>query len=574
MLRIDSAFATRLIELIGTRVAVPISPDPCEAIADFAFRVACVNGYPTVQGMLDKRCLAFNHYTFATGKSKHIGLADILALRGENELDRLLYKRSPGKVAVDFFGAVISPKLLVARRRVAPSSLRSKLVSKAIWHVKALSFDPVSLERLIDSCPVCQTELNFRNSLGIHRCHLCGPRVDLREFPQPRMETTDVEGLSFLTGLIDPERPGGKAAVADLHNDLRQENPGSLFSFCFVLASLLGNSGAARPNSLLSAPVVDVSPDNLAAAGKAILTWPHGAVDLITRIDDVNDCSRLQNRTVVQSCLGIRAIGKSLVLSARKLSTLHRLQAASQAKSEKKRDNADLARQFSIARRSRLFERATRPRSIPPLSLFNSFLLGYFGAPEDPYNAVEKGIEDWVSEVFSNVKPSEEPSDSVGIPLQNFVRTFYDRDGDPWPEILDAIRRSHLPVKAMPGCGLLGVDRLFVTDYPEWRRYLKTVGGVATTVDFPLWCREAAFYLGLSPPVARPIFDWRTPVTLRHVRYLSARYITIGEISDLLRVSGEVREFSAIRSHLDKAGVASYRMTLRNRADALGCLGL
>ena len=79
-----------------------------------------------------------------------------------------------------------------------------------------MSFDPSTKERLIDACPQCNRTLGWTRTYGVAYCDYCSrpkvfgqftwlyPAVDLRDFPQPKVEVEDEEALDFLTGLIDP----------------------------------------------------------------------------------------------------------------------------------------------------------------------------------------------------------------------------------------------------------------------------------------------------------------------------------------------------------------------------------
>jgi hypothetical protein len=102
------------------------------------------------------------------------------------------------------------------KRRVAPATLKKHGYANAMWNLHFLSFDPWSKERLIDTCPQCSRTLGWTRTYGVAYCDYCSrpevfnqftwhyPDLDLRDFPQPKVEVEDEEALDFLIGLIDP----------------------------------------------------------------------------------------------------------------------------------------------------------------------------------------------------------------------------------------------------------------------------------------------------------------------------------------------------------------------------------
>ena len=159
---------------------------------------------------------------------------------------------------------------------------------RAIWQVRALSFDPQTHEQLLSFCPVCQKSLGFSTIGGIAFCDFCRgtdkgplePSVDLRDFPQSLVETDDDEALRFVTQLIDPD-PAVRAAFAPgLSEELAAFGRGELFDMACAIAAVI------EQNTLVDAPTPrkhggeglfrPFKPFALAEAGRALLDWPTG----------------------------------------------------------------------------------------------------------------------------------------------------------------------------------------------------------------------------------------------------------------------------------------------------------
>jgi hypothetical protein len=217
-------------------------------------------------------------------------LAKVLGLkRGQNDLVPLLHpSKMPGWI--EFFGTQLRSKYLdLVHRRVSPSALRQSCHLRAMWAIKILSFDPGTKELLLDRCPVCDRRLNFRSVIEIWSCANCeriddeGFRraaVDLRDFPQPVVEVDDLEGLDFVTGLVDPDPQVRASFRPNLDRDLEAMSRGELFEVIVAICcALCGDAGGNTTNRSLWRPrnsegYRKFTPQLFAKAGRALLGWP------------------------------------------------------------------------------------------------------------------------------------------------------------------------------------------------------------------------------------------------------------------------------------------------------------
>lgn len=195
---------------------------------------------------------------------------------------------------VSFFGEPLRAMYRQPKcRRVAPGALKNGEYMRATWPLRPLSFDPESKEMLIDSCPVCKQALGWTRTYGIAYCDNCKrmekvgpfewdrPAVDLRDFPQPRVEVEDEEALDFLVGLIDPA-PGSKERSRKLVPDMwSQVGSGDLFEVGVNFASMLDLTHWDKQQAVNRRGKGDSSwswltPHMLAAGGRALIDGQKG----------------------------------------------------------------------------------------------------------------------------------------------------------------------------------------------------------------------------------------------------------------------------------------------------------
>ncbi|WP_375762582.1 hypothetical protein ACE10W_05210 [Bradyrhizobium sp. B025] len=195
----------------------------------------------------------------------------------------------------DFFGEPLRDLYReVKKRRVAPGALKSGEYVRAPWSLRPFSFDPVTKEGLIDTCPQCRCPLGWTLTYGIAFCDHCSrpeefmhwtwhyPGLDLRDFPQPKVEVEDEEALDFVTGLIDPF-PGRKEAARRLVPEIWSAvGNGDLFEVAMSLASMLNaerwhfKQTLSRRRRTVSRWEDSITPRMLSVAGRAIIDGQAG----------------------------------------------------------------------------------------------------------------------------------------------------------------------------------------------------------------------------------------------------------------------------------------------------------
>lgn len=271
-------------------MTLPLSvvPHPDEHLPGVVARAGNLMGYDLLSEVLIPLGYKSRAESIASAPDLNVSLADHIGCRPE-DLAPLFLERSARAGWIRFFGADI--RMIhreVTVRRVAPGTLAACGYHKAAWQIRAFGFDPGTGERLISECPVCGTTLGWVRVRDLAFCDRCDrvdehgfvrSKVDLRDWPQEKIEVEDMEALHFVTGLVDPD-PAVRAAFAPaLHPDMAADR-GSLFEFVISIASAMTQdpkrsvTSVAKPGSR---EMFDrIQPDVLARAGRVVLTWPEG----------------------------------------------------------------------------------------------------------------------------------------------------------------------------------------------------------------------------------------------------------------------------------------------------------
>lgn len=279
-------------------LAIPVEPQPGEGLADIVFRACAENGFHDlwiINRLLGKHSIkqGWGHSRFARSDFDVKVLADFLGVpNGVADIERLMYPK--GTHGVNFFGVEISGIELMATRRISPLSLSERPFAKAIWSIRSLSFDPRTKERLLDRCPECQSVLQYRIAGDICRCTRCGI-ADFRDYPQALVEVDDVEGLDFVTNLIDPEAQ----SVCRVHDDLNNFGTGEIFTLATTLARVIqteDSGGTRRPSP---------TAESLSLAGSAIKGWPKKFAEVVEIY--ASNKKPDQNHTLDSSLYGVTA---------------------------------------------------------------------------------------------------------------------------------------------------------------------------------------------------------------------------------------------------------------------------
>lgn len=577
---LSSAVAERLVGLIGRRVAIPVMPLPGEALADLIFRAASANGYKTVWELFGERG-SFSHSAFAINQPDVRGLADLLGTpTGDEDLAPLRYPKLSGSpVKCDFFGACLPGRHFIGWRRVSPLALRDAPHSKAIWHLTAINFDPSNYERLLDKCPACDTKLNFRDTRGVCHCHKCGPSIDFRDFEQPKVEVEDNEALDFMTGLVDPMRPQGKAAVSLLHPDLCQENPGHVFTLGVLVAAALDNRQKASGRRVLSS--AEVSASSLATAGRALLNWPDGLAQILssrTLFRSATEAGEAHSFAIL--CKHGGTLNSSLMDAVQKVVMLSRLgekqprcfRRLQVAKESLAHGNELEIASFTAAAGSGPFLKAVAATKLPPIVLYNCYLNGLCGAAEGQEERIGDKILSWSAKltlpdipVIHDIKKA--------VSLQKCVNILYRGRGDIWPLVLAEVMKGNLPCKR---AAMLAdwIESLFITDFEPWRAFLGSSKGIKDCSRFPLTSPEVAFYLNMSLGATQTMFDFNQIITSDYLYEFTRDYIFVDDLSELTAMKGERQTRDYLFRRLNDAGLRANGDRAVRRHECLSYLGL
>jgi hypothetical protein len=177
------------------------------------------------------------------------GFATLFKLDRKDVVQRLYPKtrfehdNRKGSGAIDFFGTKIRTQYLeTIFRRVSPRALTVSPHHRAVWDLRPFSFDPITRERLLDTCPVCGQRLRWVFVRGPTHCDVCVtdrglPKTDLRGYPQPTVEFGDEEAIDFVVGLVDPDPEKRETARKSLPNALADASNSDVFEAVMSIAS-------------------------------------------------------------------------------------------------------------------------------------------------------------------------------------------------------------------------------------------------------------------------------------------------------------------------------------------------
>lgn len=565
--KITRDLAKRLIELQGIRAAVPVTPLPGEGLADLIFRAASLNGYRSCRDLLRRPMKnPFSHKSSTTRIPDLPLLADILGIPGgAGDIAGLANYREPsnqiasqmscktGRQPRNFFGAVLPIQQFVGHRRVAPQSLRASNHSKAVWHLRTLCFDPKSHEMLLDRCPGCGHQLDFRYPCGVSRCGFCGPNIDLRDHPQRILEVEDESALRFVTALIDPEG----VFPRQIHTDLECLDRGEVFLLCAMIGATLDGRLTRSGSRKIISGAVEATPESLSKAGRAILSWPQGIIDLHSQLESssifdqyiygrhrFSELIRRAKMFSVTTTSVLRRVVKSpetLSSDGKELSGAELWKAHSGAIEP---DRGALWRMFGHSWQSRKVREISERIGIPRRVLFDCFLRGIIPFPHrdvaTSVDAAVRGIKEMDDSVLHL------PAQGVScLSVQRTVSALYSGIGNPWPAVLDVLRQGKLPV-VRSFKSLNWLNGLFVEDFGIWNEFCQNLEPVLTSMDLSLHYEDIGFHLAVSGVTAEiqlsKIKNQYQVKTLRDLSHFRAAYVSIREIESWLVMGNRPRQ--------------------------------
>ncbi len=261
-------------------LALDIEIGSGEGIREALHRACVWNAYPRPSVVLDLAgCISVRKVSaLATCDNPRdiAELAKVLSL-GKDAQNRLLQEKLPIHASRDFvmfFGHALRRGHISSARRIAPQALVRGGSMKAIWSLKPLGLDPASREYLCDRCPCCGEPLGWELSCDAWTCDKCGG--DLRENPIRVYVPQDEEALDFAARIIDPEAPD-RGVPLPVGSQLTGERAGDVFQLIVRIAQTCQRVESADRRK-------PIEPHNLELAGRAVLDWPNGFIELVESV--------------------------------------------------------------------------------------------------------------------------------------------------------------------------------------------------------------------------------------------------------------------------------------------------
>ncbi|KQV83175.1 hypothetical protein ASC90_21465 [Rhizobium sp. Root1220] len=463
---------------------------------------------------------------------------------------------------INFFDRQIRRKHLIRSRRVSPSSFKKAPYQKAIWHLAPLTFDPQTLEMLLDECPVCKQKIGWQRTLGICFCENCvdpeNPHVsktDFRDFPQPKVSAGLASNLRYVTDLIDPEVPA--AALRALHPELQALGRGEVFELAVEVGRLIDQESSppdtARPHK--GGPV---TPQALGDAGRALSNWPDGFYEVGERLRNNWFFRRKAGgplwhpiRQVLQDSFFSAEI-KVVVADALKGSLATTI--SEHSRGRLRAVPLPLEHLNKVARMSEAILEESAISGLPVPALLGCYLRNGFLCPDPHFAGLSnKGIP--LIGMFEDLPLCR--TAEVRMSLRDAVHLYFHGKGDPWPEVMAALRDGKLSATRIKGEDAY-IDRLFVDDFQSWSGQLKTLRPGRDAEHIGLTVEERAFYLNChSSCVATTmqIGALSRTATLAELQRFRRENITIKEIVLGRLASGEKLNLKYEGIALNRAGI-------------------
>lgn len=586
---------------------VALELQPGESLRDAAYRATEENGYRRTQLAIRlARPLSFKSlsaFTSVAHQEDISRIVDILGIRHDAEqLQKLLANSQVrSRQFVSFFGHHLQRADFSQFRRVSPRALRAAEYQRAIWSVRWLPCDPETMERLIDRCPVCHSNLGWQTTRGVSFCHRCtGPKTDLRDFPQPLVECNDPDAMRFVLEILDPlisDGPFGARWPTAYAAKTRAE----LYQFVVKLAM-----ECQRHEERRRGPVKHVSSKSIERAGRALLDWPAGLLELADKHSEVRNDTRMLRYLKADASLSVAVradIRALLEVRTRKmaLAVFQGLEKppglASAAVSSVPRRNA----------RTNMLELVNRPghvrsgievavrvvrdiRSVRLIShkigvsvpdVIDLYLSGLLNAIRPDMSMI--GIDPEASErevdliewLETNVPVVREPK---GMKLSAVKFAIDPRHSVSWPMVFRAALTGGLLLERGPVSDQGLLHDLYVDNVDCLEVLCDMPGVVNRFVDVSISATEVGMTLGKSRMTGYQLsrhFQWHSAATLRKLADLRQSYAFSFELMDLCAMKG-VRS-PTISTVLRGAGISRLqigKLTLWEKDAALSQLGL
>jgi hypothetical protein len=203
---------------------------------------------------------------------------------------------------VTWFGTRLEGRFInEATRRVSPRSLRLSPHHRSVWSVGPLSFCPESFELLIDKCPYCDGQLQWRRTWGPANCENC--RRSLRHYRVGKMPWEIRQAYRVITNLIHHSPEVRADAASRFPEPFRGWETGDIFGAIADLGSIVAADGGpvtSRGKVVFAKVAMAVAPENLVCAYRIMIDWPAGMKSFV---EDYT-ARRMSGRSGVREVLG------------------------------------------------------------------------------------------------------------------------------------------------------------------------------------------------------------------------------------------------------------------------------
>ncbi|NEH47440.1 hypothetical protein GR210_01345 [Rhizobium leguminosarum] len=586
---------------------VALELQPGESLRDAAYRATEENGYRRTQLAIRlARPLSFKSlsaFTSVAHQEDISRIVDILGIRHDaKQLHKLLANSQVrSRQFVSFFGHHLQRADFSQFRRVSPRALRAAEYQRAIWSVRWLPCDPETMERLIDRCPVCHSNLGWQTTRGVSFCHRCtGPETDLRDFPQPLVECNDPDAMRFVLEILDPlisDGPFGARWPTAYAAKTRAE----LYQFVVKLAM-----ECQRHEERRRGPVKHVSSKSIERAGRALLDWPAGLLELADKHSEVRNDTRMLRYLQADASLSVAVRADIRAL----LEVRTRKMALADFQGLEKPPGLAGAAVSSVPRRNartNLLELVNRPghvrsgievavrvvrdiRSVRLIShkmgvsvpdVVELYLSGLLGPLHQDMSAIGIGEEvqhnqfDIMEWIEANVPIARKP-DGLSLVAAKFAL-------DPshslsWAVVLDAAIKGELNLQRGRGCDQSVLHNLYVDNFDGLTALLDLPQRPNRFADVFLTSSEVAMTMGKSRAIAAVLskhFQWHSAATLGKLIDLRRSYAFSFELTDLCFIS-EVKtpKVFTVLQRAEIPHILVEKMVLWQRDAALECLSL
>ncbi len=563
-------------ELEGRPFALPVAPLPGEGLSDLLLRACHENGFTKVFKIANLwggniQGPGVSPWVIAHSPPSPSLIARVLGCDVDAIEAISMKKTGP---LIDFFGRTVRQRNLSRERRVSPTGLKRAGQQKAIWQLIPFGFDPLTLEKLLDKCPVCEKKLGWKITLGICHCEHCvdpnnsfASLTDLRDFPQPRMEVADRRGLRFLTNLIDPEVRCRE--IEGLHADFQAVNRGEIFELGVEIGRLIDQQNAppedARPHW-----VGEITPDSLAIAGSALMRWPTGLFEVGERLRHHWFFRRKPGGKLwhpLRQAIQNKAFGSEItVLVADVLKGSFATSLTTPGVQRTARGRVKASELIKIAKMSSAVMSQSLTTGLPVPTLVACYSSKKFVCPDPYFSSLRKNGR-LLEEVFEAI-PLVASNESKHL-LRDVVSVFFRGKGDPWPEILCALSEGRMTATRVTSAGSF-VDQIHVGEIGPWENYLSELIPSRLGEKIKLTVAEASFYAGLCERVLNQAMlcgYLGRELTLASTQTFSRRYISIKEILLKAAFSGSLLNYKSEGLGLNLAGICSLhpQIHLRHR---------